>query len=165
MNGRITVHGPDEDLDLTLHGLGLLLVVADDGEGADAFPVKAHVLGEGLGQEDLVAVFYELAHGLGILVAIATGETLVCHVKVHQCIATLQTDSKMQHDEEKRIQNQSINGTTDPNNLSFLHTLRIFEISAHCSGLGSTPTKKNENTKMSRRQKCEQKMSHVPVGL
>lgn len=51
--------------------------------------IKAHVLGEGLGQHDIVALFNEVAHRPGITINISTSEALIGHVEEHEQIPLL----------------------------------------------------------------------------
>ena len=81
VDGRVGVEGADEDLDLRVDALLLGRVGADHAEGADALAVQTHVLGKRLGQADVVALGDEVAHGEGVLVDVARGETLVGHVE------------------------------------------------------------------------------------
>lgn len=81
VDGRVGVQRADEDLDLRVDSLLLVGVLGDNGEGTDALTVETHVLGEGLGQADVVALLDEVADGKGILVGVARGETLVGHVE------------------------------------------------------------------------------------
>ena len=77
----VGVQRAHEDLDLGVDALGLGGVGADDGEGSDALAVQAHVLGERLGEADVVALGDKVAHGEGVLVDVAAGEALVRHVE------------------------------------------------------------------------------------
>ena len=77
----VGVERADENLDLRVDALLLLGVGADDGEGTDTLTVETHVLGEGLGQADVVALLDEIADGKGVLVDVAGSEALVGHVE------------------------------------------------------------------------------------
>ncbi len=81
VDGRVRVHGAHQDLDLRVDALALLGVGAHHGEGADALAVEAHVLGEGLGQADVVALLDKVPDGEGVLVDVTAGEALVGHVE------------------------------------------------------------------------------------
>lgn len=51
--------------------------------------VETHVLGEALGQQDVVALLDEVAHCPGVTVDVSTGEALVGHVEEHQQVPLL----------------------------------------------------------------------------
>lgn len=105
---RVGVERTDEDLDLRVDALGLFGGFGDDGEGTDTLAVETleivlvlariievcrlrsyHVLGEGLGQARLVALFNEVAERESILVGVARGEALVGHVEEGVVVALL----------------------------------------------------------------------------
>jgi len=77
----VGVHGADQYLDLRVNTFALLCALTHDGESTDALAVQAHVLGERLGQTDVVALLNEVAHREGILVDVAAGEALIGHVE------------------------------------------------------------------------------------
>lgn len=99
VDGRVGVQGTDEDLELGVDALGLLGVLADDGEDTGTLTVETldskistyvdahkrhetyHVLGERLGKEDLVAILDELTNGKGVTVGVTAGKALVGHVE------------------------------------------------------------------------------------
>lgn len=81
VNGGVGVERADEDLDLRVDTLLLVGVGAHDGESTDTLAVETHVLGEGLGKADVVALLDKVADGEGILVDVARSETLVGHVE------------------------------------------------------------------------------------
>lgn len=89
MDGRVRVHGTDKDLDLRLDARLFGFIGADNREGADTFTVETHVLGKGLGENNLVAILDKLAQSISVAVAVARGEALVGHVKEHKVIAFL----------------------------------------------------------------------------
>ena len=81
MDGRIGIHRPDDDLQLTLDASLLFWICGDEGESTNAFAVETHILREGLGESDLVTLFNEVTDGKGILGSVSGGEALVCHVE------------------------------------------------------------------------------------
>lgn len=78
---RVRVQWAHEDLDLGVDALLLLGRLAHDAEGTDSFTVQAHVLGEGLRQDEAVALLDEHADRVGVLVSVTAGEALVRHVE------------------------------------------------------------------------------------
>lgn len=81
VDGRVGVHGADENLELGVDALALILVGADKREGTNTLTVETHVLGERLAESNLLALLNKVADGKGILVSAATGEALVGHVE------------------------------------------------------------------------------------
>jgi hypothetical protein len=81
VEGRVRVHGADDDLQLTLDTSPFLGVGADEGEGSDTFSVETHVLGEGLSKGDLVALLNEVADSERVAGGVSRGKALVCHVE------------------------------------------------------------------------------------
>lgn len=81
VDGGVGVQRADKNLDLGVDTLALLGVLCDDGEGADTLAVETHVLGEGLGEADVVALLDEVADGEGVGVGVTRGEALVGHVE------------------------------------------------------------------------------------
>ena len=62
--------------------MGLFLWIGrDEGECANVFAVKTHVLREGLRQGDLVTLLNEVADREGVLGSVSGCETLVRHVE------------------------------------------------------------------------------------
>ena len=51
--------------------------------------VETHVLGEGLGQNDVVSLLDEVAHCPGVFVDVAAGKALIGHVEEHQQVPFL----------------------------------------------------------------------------
>lgn len=78
---RVTVHRPHDDLDLTVDLRALLGAGSRQREGTDTFAVETHVLREGLGERDLVALGDEMADGVRVAGGGAGGEALVGHVE------------------------------------------------------------------------------------
>lgn len=56
--------------------------------------VESHVLGEGLGQNDVVTLFDEVTHGPGVAVDVSAGEALVRHVEEHEQVPLLRGENK-----------------------------------------------------------------------
>jgi hypothetical protein len=81
MDGRVGVHGADDDLKLAVDASLLLRVGSGQRERANALAVETHVLGKGLAERNLVALLDEVADGKGILDCRARGKTLVSHVE------------------------------------------------------------------------------------
>ena len=77
VDGRVAVHGADDELELRLEPLGLLRAGAHQREKAHALAVQAEVLGEGLREEQRVAVGDECAQGSGVGLGVTRGEALV----------------------------------------------------------------------------------------
>ena len=86
---RVGPEGTGGGLQLGSHALLLLLGGADHGGSSAALSVETEVLGEGLGEADLVAVSDELADGEGISLHISRGETLVSAVEDHSAVVGL----------------------------------------------------------------------------
>ncbi|CAG5855260.1 unnamed protein product [Menidia menidia] len=112
----VGVNGPDEDLELRLHPLCLFCVVAHDGEASHALTCRhqkgeSHVLSKRLGQQDVVALFNEVANGPGVTVNVSAGKALTTQQR----------------------------GSSKCSHARFPLTFTTSEISFHCSGLGSTP--------------------------
>ena len=81
MERRVRVHRSDKDLQLTLDTGLFLWIGSDKGESANTFAVETHVLREGLGQSDLVALLDKVTDGKGVLGCVSGGETLVRHIE------------------------------------------------------------------------------------
>ena len=81
MHRRVRVERSYENLDLRVHPLLLLRRLTDNRKRTCSLTVQTHVLGKALGEAQLVTLFDEVADRECIAVGIATGETLVCHVK------------------------------------------------------------------------------------
>lgn len=45
--------------------------------------IETHVLGKGLGQQDVVSLLDEVAHSPGITIDVSTREALIGHVEEH----------------------------------------------------------------------------------
>jgi hypothetical protein len=107
VNGRVRVHGTDQDLDLGVDTLLLLWRLSKDRERTNTLAVKTlyalsatgiaglkrtttnHVLGERLAEHNLVALLDEVTESVGILVGITGGESLVGHVEQREVTASL----------------------------------------------------------------------------
>lgn len=70
------------DLDLGFNSGSFFGVLADNGEGTSSLAVETHVLGERLGEEDVVAIVNELSDGEGILVDGTGSESLNFSFKI-----------------------------------------------------------------------------------
>ena len=81
MEGRVGVHRSDDDLQLTLDTSLFFWIGSDEGESTDTFAVETHVLREGLGQSDLMALLNEMTDGEGVVGGVSRGETLIRHVE------------------------------------------------------------------------------------
>lgn len=81
VDGRVGVQWAHEDLDLGVDALLLLGRLAHDTEGADSLAVQAHVLGEGLRQDEAVTLLDEETDRVGVLVGVTAREALVGHVE------------------------------------------------------------------------------------
>mgnify|MGYP001810630055 CR=1 FL=1 len=86
---RIRVHAADGHLQLAHDALAVLFVVHNKRDGANSFAIEAHVLGERLGDGQLVAVLNELAHRERVLVDVAAGEALIGRVKKREQLSLL----------------------------------------------------------------------------
>lgn len=89
VNGRVRVHRSDQDLDLRHRTVGFVLAARDQRERSRALTIQAHVLGEALGQRNLMAIAQELAHRQRILVDVTARKALVGHVEEREQIALL----------------------------------------------------------------------------
>jgi hypothetical protein len=90
VNRRVRVHGTDEDLELRINASALIGISTDNGEGTDTFTIETHVLGKGLGQDDLVTFRDELAESISIASTVTGGKTLVGHIKESKVLTFLQ---------------------------------------------------------------------------
>jgi hypothetical protein len=81
VDGGVGVHGADDDLQLALYAGPFIGICADEGEGSDTLAVEAHVLGERLGEGDLMSLLDEVTDGEGVAGGVAGGKSLVCHVE------------------------------------------------------------------------------------
>lgn len=100
VDGRVGVERTDEDLDLRVHALLLLCVLADKGESADTLTVQTlfksvylcssmssakdntdHVLGKALAESNVVALLDKVSRGKRIAVRVTAGKALVGHVE------------------------------------------------------------------------------------
>jgi hypothetical protein len=61
--------------------------LAHDREGPCPLSVEPHVLGVGLGEDDVVSVGHKLAEGKRVGVDVTRGKTLVRHVEEYQKLA------------------------------------------------------------------------------
>mmetsp|Transcript_58382 Transcript_58382/g.132209 ORF Transcript_58382/g.132209 Transcript_58382/m.132209 type:complete len:285 (-) Transcript_58382:258-1112(-) len=77
VDGRVAVHGADQDLELGLDPLGLLGVGAHRAQGPRPLAVEAEVLGVALAEEHRVALVHEVPHREGVPLRVARGEALV----------------------------------------------------------------------------------------
>jgi hypothetical protein len=66
MQRRVRIHRPNYNLQLTIYPFLLLSILGRQRERPNAFSIQAHVLREGLGERDLVALGDKVAHGKGI---------------------------------------------------------------------------------------------------
>lgn len=78
---RIRVHGTNDNLQLTVHACFLLSITGRQREFTDTLSVQTHVLGERLGEGNLVALRDEVTDGKGVAGCRARGEALVRHVE------------------------------------------------------------------------------------
>lgn len=81
VDGRVGVHGANDDLKLTVNAGLLLCVGSGQRERADALAVETHVFGEGLAESNLVALLDEVADGKGVLDGGAGSKALVSHIE------------------------------------------------------------------------------------
>ncbi len=81
IDGRVGIHGTDEDLELTLDATGLLGVVANDRKRSNTLSVETKVLGKRLGDDKDVAVVGKLTDGKSVTLSVSRGESLVGIVK------------------------------------------------------------------------------------
>lgn len=81
MQRRVRVHWPDDDLDLTVHLRPLLRPGGGERKRTDTLAVETHVLSEGLGEGNLVALGDEVTNGLRVAGGRAGREALVGHVE------------------------------------------------------------------------------------
>ena len=81
VNGRVGVQWADQDLDLGVDALLLLGRLADDGEGTNTLAVETHVLGERLGNGDLVTLSNKVTKSKSIPGNATRSEALVSHIK------------------------------------------------------------------------------------
>lgn len=81
VNGRVGVEGTGECLNTGHNDLLFGWVSSDKGNAAGTFTVDTEVLGEGLEQHNVVGVFGEESKGVGILLEVTRGETLISRVE------------------------------------------------------------------------------------
>ena len=81
VGGRITVHGPDEEVELTLDPLHVGRVAAHHSQVTSSLVVETKVLAEALRTEQFQALRDEISDGPSIGVQTARGKTLVGAVK------------------------------------------------------------------------------------
>ena len=81
MDGRVRIHRPNHNFELTVDASFLLRRCRHEGEGTDTFTVQAHVLRERLAERDLVALRHEVAGRERVRGDVARREALVGHVE------------------------------------------------------------------------------------
>jgi hypothetical protein len=90
LNGRVRVHRPDQDLELTVDSRLLLLVGADQTERADSFTVETHVLGETLAQGNRESLLDKVSDGESVDFKVTGCEALVGHVEEGKVVLLLE---------------------------------------------------------------------------
>lgn len=64
--------------------------------------IESHVLGEGLGQHNVVALFNEVTHSPGVTIYVSTGKALIGHVEEHEQVPFLQHEKEGQGETQER---------------------------------------------------------------
>lgn len=90
LDGRVRVHRPDQDLELTVDSSLFVLVGANQTERANSFTVETHVLGETLAQGNRESLFNKVSNGEGIVFENTRCEALVGHVKECKVVLLLE---------------------------------------------------------------------------
>jgi hypothetical protein len=89
VDGRVGVHGANQNLDLRVDTSLFLSVTANNRESTNTFTIETHVLGEGLREDNGVVAINELAKGISIASAVTRSETLIGHVEEREVLAFL----------------------------------------------------------------------------
>jgi hypothetical protein len=94
VDGRVRIHGTNQNFDLRVDASLFSGVFANNGESTNTFTIQAHVLGKGLGKDNGVVSRNELAKSIGIPSTVTRCETLVGHIEEGEMIAILKTPAK-----------------------------------------------------------------------
>lgn len=73
----------------------MLLVGISGASNEFRLTIETHVLGKGLGQQDIMALFNEVAHSPGIPIDVSTGKALIGHVEEHKQVSFLYVAQEM----------------------------------------------------------------------
>jgi hypothetical protein len=89
IDGRVRIHGADQNLQLAFDVLGLSWGRSEEGECSNALTIQSEVLGKRLAKSDLVTVLDEQAYSLNILLGVAASKTLVGAIEKYKMVLLL----------------------------------------------------------------------------